>query len=203
MRGVDLAPLARQRKDRVDLRRAQPVDRRARPAIVKQPRQRARLSVTRAALPELQQPTRPAKAPAALHGLLDQPQQRALDVGVHARRDVAYQPKRDFPRNATSSIACSLTVSSNRAISARGAPSSTSRRSPSRRPGRDCANAVSAPSRPTRRIRITVVASTPNAPPPDAGTARQSTTADRSDASPARRASASAADGAWHPVLET
>lgn len=77
MRGVDLAPLARQRKDRVDFLRAQAVDRRARPAVLKQPRRRARLPATRTALPEPQQPARPAKRPSALHGLLDQPQQRA------------------------------------------------------------------------------------------------------------------------------
>jgi hypothetical protein len=55
-----------------------------------------------------------------------------------------------------------LTVSSSRAISARAAASSASCAplAPARMPGRDCANALSAPSRPTRRMRMIVVGST-------------------------------------------
>lgn len=57
-------------------------------------------------------------------------------------------------------MACSLTVSSSLATSARSAATWTSSPEPSRRPGRDCANAVNAPSRPTRRMRMIVVGST-------------------------------------------
>jgi hypothetical protein len=59
-------------------------------------------------------------------GLVDQPQQRSLCGGLHAREDAASQ--RDLPRSKASSIACSLTVSPSLAISARAAASSASSR---------------------------------------------------------------------------
>ena len=58
-------------------------------------------------------------------------------------------------------MACSLTVSSNLAISARAANSSASTAPRAPPPGLELANAVKAPSRPTRRIRMIVVGSTP------------------------------------------
>jgi hypothetical protein len=57
-------------------------------------------------------------------------------------------------------MACSLTVSSNLAISERAAASAAPASLLSRRAGRDCANAARAPSRPTFWIRMTVVGST-------------------------------------------
>jgi hypothetical protein len=53
-----------------------------------------------------------------------------------------------------------LTVSSSRAISERAAASSASSPPLARTPGRDCANALNAPARATRRIRMIVVGST-------------------------------------------
>jgi hypothetical protein len=100
-----------------------------------------RLPVTRASLRQAEHAARPAEAPAGRRRLGDQRQQRVLDVGITARGDRAYQPERVFPRKATSSIACSLTVSSKRATSALAAASSASSPLPARTPGRDCANA--------------------------------------------------------------
>jgi hypothetical protein len=39
--------------------------------------------------------------------VLDQAEQRQLDVDLDAGRDATYQPERCFPRSTTSSIACS------------------------------------------------------------------------------------------------
>jgi len=86
----------------------------------------ALLPTPRAALLQAQQPAAALKAPAAGGHAVQQLEQRLLDSDVDASRDRAYQPERVFPRNATSSIACSLTVSSNRLISALAAASCTS-----------------------------------------------------------------------------
>lgn len=95
-------------------------------AIIELVRGGALLPTARAALIQAEHPARAPMRPALADGPLEQPQQRPLDVDIDARGDRAYQPERCFPRSATSSIACSLTVSSKRAISARAAVSSAS-----------------------------------------------------------------------------
>jgi hypothetical protein len=84
-------------------------------------RRGARLPVPGAALSQPQQLAGAPKRPAAGGHRVQQTEQRPLDPRVDARRDRTYQPERVFPRNATNSMACSLTVSSSRAISARAA----------------------------------------------------------------------------------
>ena len=162
VRGVDLTPLPSQGEDRLDLLRAQRVHRRAaRRGVRQRAGAGALLPVARAPLRQPEDPARLAKAPTRPGRLSDQLQQPRLDRRLNAGWDAAYQPERVFPRNATNSIACSLTVSSNRAISARAANNSRSTTPRAPPPDRELANAVNAPSRPTRRIRMIVVGSTP------------------------------------------
>ena len=137
MRAIDLAPLVGQLEDRLDLlgpsARAPP----ARPAVDRPAPRRRRACQCRARRSESPSTRHAARqAPAGRGRPRDQLQQRRLDLGVDARRDRAYQSERDFPRRATSSIACSLTVSSSRAISARSAasPASCDAAAPARPP---------------------------------------------------------------------
>jgi hypothetical protein len=95
-------------------------------AIIELTGGRAPLPAPGAARVKTEHPARPPQRPALADGPLEQPQQRPFDVDVDAGGNRAYQPERCFPRSATSSIACSLTVSSNLAISARAAASSAS-----------------------------------------------------------------------------
>ena len=145
VRAIDLTPLVGQLEDRGDLLGPERVHRPpARPAILQPPGGLTRLPEARAPLRQPEHPARMSEAPPGARGLGEQPQKRRLDTGVDARRDRAYQPERVFPRNATNSIACSLTVSSKRAISARAAASSASS-ALARIPGLDCASALRAP----------------------------------------------------------
>jgi hypothetical protein len=100
------------------------------------------LPAARAALIQAQYAARLPLRPAAGDGLLEQGEQRELDMGVDACGNRAYQAEHCFPRSATSSIACSLTVSSKRAISALAAASS------------DILAATLAPPRPRLRQRL-------------------------------------------------
>ena len=161
VRGVELAPLLGEPQDHPHLLRAQRVHRHpARLTVGQLPGASALLPVPPAPLRQAEHPTRLAEAPARRGRLGDQPQSRAFTATSTRAGTRPTSPAR-FPRNTTSSIACSLTVSSSRAISARAAtssPSTTPRPPP---PGLELANAVKAPSRPTRRIRMIVVGSTP------------------------------------------
>jgi hypothetical protein len=127
MRAIRLAPLVGQSQDRVDLRGHQAVHRVPAAAPVGQlADRRTRPPATGAARIKPEHAARPPERPALTDGLLEQREQRRLDVDADTGRHRAYQPERCFPRSATSSIACSLTVSSKRAISARAACSSAS-----------------------------------------------------------------------------
>src|SRR5215217_7891118 len=161
MGAVHLAPRLRQLQDLLDLLVQQAVDRATTGGPI----------LKRASHP----PDPPAAHPplghlqhsaGALHGeplgdgLVDQLQQRVLGGGGHARRNAADQPQRDFPRSSISSIACSLTASPSRWISARAAASSRSSRA-CRTPGLEAASASSAPCLATWRMRMTVDRSIP------------------------------------------
>ncbi|HSO56027.1 MAG TPA: hypothetical protein VL330_25530, partial [Actinomycetes bacterium] len=129
MGAVHLAPLLRQLQDLLDLLLQQAVDRATTGGpILKRASDSPGLPAAHPPLGHLQH------SAAALHGeplgdgLVDQLQQRVLGGGCHARRDAADQPQRDFPRSKVSSIACSLTASPSRCISARAAASSASSR---------------------------------------------------------------------------
>lgn len=122
MRAVYLAPLIGEPQDRVDLLRAQLVHRRpARLAVRQPPGSGALLPVPRTPLGQAKHAARLTETPARAGRLREQLQKPRLDRSVDAGWDTAYQPERVFPRNATNSIACSLTVSSSLAISARAA----------------------------------------------------------------------------------
>ncbi len=122
VRTVDLAPPRLEREDLLDLCGHQPVHRvtAARP-IGEQAHAPAPCPTPRPTLVEVKHAAGPLMRPALPDGVVDQVEQGGLVAGREAGRDRAYQPERPFPRNATSSIACSLTVSSNRAISDRAA----------------------------------------------------------------------------------
>ncbi len=92
---------------------------------------------------------------------VDQAQQLELGLGAHALRDRAAKPERCLPRCSDSSTASSFSASDNLAFSARS--SSISNCSiDTGRPGREAANAASAPSLASRRSLITVETSTPH-----------------------------------------
>ncbi len=142
---VDLAPLLGQLQDCLNLLVEQAVDRATAGGPVGQ---RAGgppgLPAVDPPLADLQHPAGSLHGQPLGDGLVDQPQQRVLGGGCHARGDTADQPRRDFPRSKASSIACSLTASPSRCISARAAASSASSRA-WRTPGLDAASASSAP----------------------------------------------------------
>jgi len=126
---VDLAPLLGQVENLLDLLVQQAVDRAAAGGPV------GKRAGRPAGLPPVDPPLGDLQRPAgSLHGQpfgggpVDQPQQRVLGGGCHTWGDAADQPQRDFPRSSISSIACSLTASPSRAISARAAASSASSR---------------------------------------------------------------------------
>ena len=126
---VDLAPLLGQVENLLDLLVQQAVDRAAASGPVGQ---RAGcppgLPTIDPPLADLQHPAGSLRGEPLGDGLVDQPQQRVLGGGCHTWGDAADQPQRDFPRSSISSIACSLTASPSRAISARAAANSASSR---------------------------------------------------------------------------
>ena len=129
MRAVDLAPLVGQVENLLDLLVQQAVDRAAASGPVGQRAGRpAGLPTIDPPLADLQHPAGSLRGEALGDGLVDQPQQRVLGGGCHTWGDAADQPQRDVPRSSISSIACSLTASPSRAISARAAANSASSR---------------------------------------------------------------------------
>ena len=126
---VDLAPLLGQVENLLDLLVQQAVDRAAASGPVgKRAGRPAGLSTIDPPLADLQHPAGSLSGEPLGDGLVDQHQQRVLGGGCHTWGDAADQPQRDFPRSSISSIACSLTASPNRCISARAAASSASSR---------------------------------------------------------------------------
>ena len=137
MRRVDLAPLPGELEDLLDLPLEQAMNRAtATRPVGEAAGERPPRPPPGAPLVEAEDAARSLLRPATRDGVLEQSQQRDLHVRVDARGDRAYQPERCFPRSTTSSIACSLTVSANRSISALAAASSASSAA-ARTPGRD------------------------------------------------------------------
>ena len=126
---VDLAPLLGQLQDLLDLLGEQSVDGAAATgSVLKRASGAAGLPTIDPPLADLQHPAGSLRGEPLGDGLVDQPQQRMLGGGCHTWGDAADQPQRDFPRSSISSIACSLTASPSRAISARAAANSASSR---------------------------------------------------------------------------
>ncbi len=161
MRSVDVAPLVEHRHDLVLLTGSEPVDRApARHCVVEA------LTVSDAATPPLQatlgqlqaHARRPGAPPGRL-GAHDQLGERRLRGRIHPARDPATAPQGPFPSASVNLTAISANAVRRRSTWAPAASGSTSR-CLSRRPGRDRANAPSAPCRATSRSFATVDRST-------------------------------------------
>jgi hypothetical protein len=160
MGAVDLAPLVKQRHDLGDLVGEQPVARAAaRTVILQLLGGAAAQPPVRADRAKLQHPAGRTKLPAGLHRLLDQVQQAGLGGRLDPGWDPASKPQRPFPSTSSSLTASSLSASPSRAASALACASSRSC-SLERVPGRDSANAASAPCLATSRSRMMVERST-------------------------------------------
>jgi len=160
MGAVDIAPALEQLEDRGHLLGAQAVDRAARLAIAETVGIAPAPPPPRSTLVQLEIGAGAAVLPALSDGPVDQIQKLVLGGRVDATRDPATQPQRSFPSASINRTPISFNASDSRAISACAAASSGS--GPSRRtPGRDAANASSAPSFATVRSFMIVERSTP------------------------------------------
>ena len=96
--------------------------------------------------------------PALRQGVIDEVQQAGFDAGFDTRGHAGGHPQRSFPSNSVTLTAISLSASPRRATSSRAITSSGSGPS-ARAPGRDDANASSAPRLATSRARMIVASS--------------------------------------------
>jgi hypothetical protein len=163
MRAVDRTPLLDQIEDRLLLPAKDPMHRVTdRPAIL----ERARLlklpaPAVHAHVLDLEHPARTRVRPPGRNGAVDEAHQLELGLRAHARRDRAEKPERCPPRCKVSSTANSFNASESRSFST-SAASSSARSGEGIRPSLDAANAASAASFASCRIRITVLTSTPH-----------------------------------------
>ena len=160
MRTVDLAPALEQLEDRGHLLGAQAVHRAARLAVAEAVGIAPAAPPPRPPLVQLEIDAGAAVLPAVGDGPIDQIQQLVLGGRVDATRDPATQPQRSFPSASINLTPISFNASDSRAISALAAASSGSG-PPWRTPGRDDANASSAPCLATVRSFTIVERSTP------------------------------------------
>ena len=115
----------------------------------------------RAHVGDLQQPAGARVRPAGGNRAVDEAQQLELGLATHSSGDRAEKPERCLPRGKLSSTANSFRASDNRALSTSTASSST-RSGEGTRPGFAEANAASAASLASLRIRMTTLTSTPH-----------------------------------------
>ncbi|HEY5435122.1 MAG TPA: hypothetical protein VIK13_07805 [Candidatus Limnocylindrales bacterium] len=160
VRAIDLAPRLEQLKDRGDLLRAQAMHRAARLGVLQTASIAPASPPPRPPLIQLQVLAGATVLPAVRDGPVDQIQQLMLGGLVDAARDPATQSQRSFPSASINRTPISFNASESRAISALASASSGSG-PPWRTPGRDAANASSAPCLATPRSFTIVERSTP------------------------------------------